>query len=196
MHGTTLSFANMHNHGDLFANILHARREDKLEDDRGQTRGPADQDYDQYDTPQSRWLAVHATDGTVLAGVRLTPTTAQCGIYSYHIRDAQKGLLPQVSRDLIYDEAPVTEGTWELSRGFFRSGLDPKQCKKVRSALVHLLMKTAREEGIGRGLALLSKPWRVWARQNRLGIKSAGPSVMLGTVPNQATWIDLHQQLH
>ena len=44
-------------------------------------------EFDQYDTPASRWVAVHEF-GQVLAGVRLTPTTARCGIYSYMIRDA------------------------------------------------------------------------------------------------------------
>ena len=37
-------------------------------------------------------VAVHEY-GQVLGGLRMTPTTARCGIYSYMIRDAQRGLL-------------------------------------------------------------------------------------------------------
>ena len=85
MHSTTLSFANMHNHGELFANILRARRESFIVKNNWDLPETMGMEYDQYDTPVSRWLAVHDDTGRVLAGVRLTPTTARCGIYSYMV---------------------------------------------------------------------------------------------------------------
>ena len=41
--------------------------------------------------------------------MRLTPTTARCGIYSYMIRDAQRGLIDTIPHDLLYEEAPVSD---------------------------------------------------------------------------------------
>jgi len=86
MQGTTLSFANLHNHGALFANVLRARRHSTTIRTQWKLPTRVEVDYDQYDTPQSRWLAVHDDCGKVLAGVRLTPTIAKCGIYSYMIK--------------------------------------------------------------------------------------------------------------
>ncbi len=92
MQTTTLSFRNMHVHGELFTDILRARRESFIVQRKWDLPEVDGMEFDQYDTPQSRWIAVHHL-GDVLAGIRLTPTTARCGIYTYMIRDAQLGLL-------------------------------------------------------------------------------------------------------
>jgi N-acyl-L-homoserine lactone synthetase len=95
MQVTTLSFGNMHNHGELFSNMFRARHETFIQQNKWDLPEADGMEYDQYDTPASRWIAVHEF-GHVLAGVRLTPTTARCGIYSYMIRDAQRGLLDSI----------------------------------------------------------------------------------------------------
>jgi acyl homoserine lactone synthase len=79
MQTTTLSFANMHNHGELFANMLRARRELFIVHNKWNLPEAMGMEYDQYDTPASRWVVVHDEDGKVLAGNRLTPTTHGCG---------------------------------------------------------------------------------------------------------------------
>ena len=109
MQTTTLSFENLHNHGELFANMLRARRERFIEHNKWDLPESLGMEYDQYDTPASRWVVVHDELGKVLAGNRLTPTTARCGIYSYMIRDAQRGLLDTIPANLLYEEAPVSE---------------------------------------------------------------------------------------
>ena len=81
MQVTTLSFENMHNHGELFANMLRARHQTFIVQNRWDLPEANGMEFDQYDTPASRWVAVHEF-GHVLAGVRLTPTTARCGIRS------------------------------------------------------------------------------------------------------------------
>ena len=58
MQTTTLSFANMHNHGELFANILRARRQSFIIQNRWELPEALGMEFDQYDTPQSRWIAV------------------------------------------------------------------------------------------------------------------------------------------
>lgn len=73
MQTTTLSFANLHNHGELFANIFRARKQSFIVQKRWDLPQTDDMEFDQYDTPMSRWVAIHER-GHVLAGVRLTPT--------------------------------------------------------------------------------------------------------------------------
>jgi len=196
MQGTTLSFANLHNHGELFANILRARRESFIIRNQWDLPETMGMEYDQYDTPQSRWLAVHDNDGSVLAGVRLTPTTARCGIYSYMIRDAQNGLLDSIPTDLLYGEAPVAEGTWEVTRGFVAAGIPANIRHKVRLHLVMQMLRTSREEGIRTMLALLPSNWDRWAARCKLDMKAAGRNMNMGGIDYQAVWIDFSTQLH
>lgn len=196
MQSTTLSFANMHNHGELLANILRARRESFILRNRWDLPETMGMEFDQYDTPQSRWLAVHDGAGSVLAGVRLTPTTARCGIYSYMIRDAQRGLLASIPADLLFEEAPVAEGVWEVTRGFVSAHVPAAIRHKVRLRLVLQMQRTAREEGIRRMLALLPVGWNRWARRCALEMTAAGREMDMGGILYQAVWIDFSSQMH
>lgn len=196
MQSTTLSFANMHNHGELFANILRARRESFIVRNQWNLPETMGMEYDQYDTPVSRWLAVHDDAGAVLAGVRLTPTTARCGIYSYMIRDAQRGLLDSIPADLLYGEAPVEDGTWEVTRGFIAADIPAALRQKVRLRLVMQMLRTSREEGIRRMLALLPSNWDRWAKRCKLDMVPAGRNMNMGGIDYQAVWIDFSTQLH
>ena len=95
MQTTTLSFANIHNHGELFANVLRARRQSFIVQNKWDLPEAMGMEYDQYVTPASRWVAVHEF-GEVYAGIRLTPPTARCGIYSYLIRDVTAAGVSQI----------------------------------------------------------------------------------------------------
>ncbi|RYG93342.1 N-acyl-L-homoserine lactone synthetase [Loktanella sp. IMCC34160] len=196
MYSTTLSFANMHNHGELFVNILRARRESFIVRNQWDLPETMGMEYDQYDTPQSRWLAVHDDTGRVLAGVRLTPTTARCGIYSYMIRDAQNGLLDSIPEDLLFETAPVDEGTWEVTRGFVAHDIPASIRHRVRMRLVLQMLRTSREEGIRRMLALLPSNWHRWAARCSLEMSAAGRNMNMGGIDYQAVWIDFSTQLH
>ncbi len=196
MQSTTLSFANMHNHGELFANILRARRESFIVRNRWELPETMGMEYDQYDTPQSRWLAVHDDVGRVLAGVRLTPTTARCGIYSYMIRDAQRGLLDSIPDDLLFSQAPVDAYTWEVTRGFVAHDIPANIRHRVRMRLVLQMLRTSREEGISRMLALLPSNWGRWAARCSLDMQAAGRNMNMGGIDYQAVWIDFSTQLH
>ena len=196
MLSTTLSFANLHNHGELFANLLRARRESFIVRNRWNLPQTMGMEYDQYDTPVSRWMAVHDGSGRVLAGLRLTPTTAQCGVYSYMIRDAQRGLLDSIPSDLLYEEAPVSEGTWEVTRGFVVHDIPASIRQKVRMKLVMQMLRTSREEGIRRMVALLPSNWNRWAARCSLEMEAAGRNMNMGGIDYQAVWIDFSTQLH
>ena len=54
MQTTTLSFANLHNHGELFANIFRARKQSFIVQKRWNLPQTDDMEFDQYDTPMSR----------------------------------------------------------------------------------------------------------------------------------------------
>ncbi len=116
MQVTTLSFDNLHAHGPLFADLLRARHRTFIEQAKWDLPAADGMEFDQYDTPASRWVAVHE-GGCILAGVRLTPTTHRCGIYSYMIRDAQLGLLSTIPPNLLFQEAPVDPKIWEFEPG-------------------------------------------------------------------------------
>lgn len=196
MLSTTLSFANMHNHGELLANVLRARRQSFIVQNKWSLPETMGMEFDQYDTPQSRWLAVHSPLGEVWAGVRLTPTTARCGIYSYMIRDAQNGLLDSIPEDLLHEEAPVAPHIWEVTRGFVSRDIPARVRNKVRLKLVLEMLKTSREEGISTMLALLPSNWDRWAARCKLDMRAAGRNMNMGGIDYQAVWLDFSSQLH
>lgn len=192
MQGTTLSFSNIHHHGDLFANILKVRRPAPAAQSWDLPQ-PQSTDYDQYDTPQSRWLAVQDEDGSVLASLRLTPTTAQSGVYSYMVRDAQNGLLDNLPSDLLDGQAPVDKTTWEVSRGFIAGNLPFQRRQSVRDGLLRQLLKTCQEENISDMLALLPASWQKWARKSGLEMRGAGRVFALNGTKYQTMWLNCVQ---
>ena len=185
MQSTTLSFANMHNYGELFANILRARRQSFIVQNRWNLPETLGMEYDQYDTPASRWLAVHA-EGEVLGGVRLTPTTARCGIYSYMIRDAQRGLLESIPSDLLDFEAPVNETVWEVTRGFVQHSVPAAIRRRVHTRMVLEMSRSARELGITEMLALLPTNWSRWAARCDLEMRAVGRVMNMDGIDYQA----------
>lgn len=195
MQTTTLSFANIHNHGELFANLLRARRQSFIIQNRWDLPEAMGMEYDQYDTPASRWIAVHEF-GRVLAGIRLTPTTARCGIYTYMIRDAQLGLLDSIPSDLLYDDAPVAENVWESSRVFVAHDTPQRIRRRVHAFLIREMTKSARELGATRVLGLIPASWPRWARRCGLDASAAGRVMEIDGINNQVVSIDLSAKLH
>jgi N-acyl-L-homoserine lactone synthetase len=196
MQTTTLSFANLHNHGELFANMLRARRELFIVHNKWNLPEALGMEYDQYDTPASRWVVVHDELGRVLAGNRLTPTTAKCGIYSYMIRDAQRGLLDTIPSHLLYEEAPVAEHIWESSRLFVSHDVPAAIRRRVHAELIAQLGKTVRSLGASHCLTLLSATWPRWAARVGVKMKPMGPVMVIDGVENQVVSMDFTQALH
>ena len=117
VHATTMSFASMHRYGELYVNYMQTRKKVFI-DELGWNLPHADgMEFDQYDNPLCRMVVVHEY-GEVLAGIRLSPTTAQVGLHSYMLRDAQLGLLDGLPSDVLFFEAPVDPMVWEATRVF------------------------------------------------------------------------------
>ncbi len=193
---TTLSFANLHQHGELFANMLRARRELFIVHNKWKLPEALGMEYDQYDTPASRWVVVHDEEGKVMAGNRLTPTTARCGIYSYMIRDAQRGLLDTIPDTLLYDEAPVAEHIWESSRLFVAHDVPAAIRRRVHAQLISQLGDTVRGLGATHCLTLLSATWPRWADRVGVKMKAMGPVLEIDGIDNQVVMMDFSSTLH
>lgn len=196
MQTTTLSFTNMHNHGELFANLFRARKQSFIVQKQWELPEADDMEFDQYDTPQSRWVAIH-DGGRVLGGCRLTPTTARCGLYSYMIRDAQEGTLKgTIPQDLLYDRAPVDPQTWECTRVFVNHDVPASIRRRVHGQLVEAMMSSARELGATRLIALTAGNWQRWYGRCGLDAHAIGPMLSIDDAPFQCVSISLASKLH
>lgn len=196
MQTTTLSFANMHNYGELFANLFRARRQSFIVQKNWDLPEEMGMEFDQYDTPQSRWIAIHDF-GHVLAGMRLTPTTARCGIYSYMIRDAQKGLLGgSIPSDLLFDEAPVSSQIWESTRVFVSHDIPQSLRRKVHFRLAETMTSAARELGATRLIALTAANWPRWYGRCGLAAEAIGRPMFIDDGDYQCVSIDLSGKMH
>ncbi len=192
---TTLSFTNLHTHGDLFANLLRARRETFIVQNKWDLPEADGMEYDQYDTPASRWIAVHEF-GEVLAGIRLTPTTARCGIYSYMIRDAQRGLLDSIPSDLLDFEAPVAPHIWESSRVFVSKNVPSNMRMRVQADLMQEMINASRTFGATQVLGLVPAVWSRWIGRLGLDAEPAGPVMEIDGVNTQVAQMFLTNNLH
>lgn len=195
MQTTTLSFDNMHNHGVLFTNVLRARRQSFIVQRKWNLPEADGMEFDQYDTPQSRWIAVH-DNGRVLAGIRLTPTTARCGMYSYMIRDAQLGLLDTIPATLLFGKAPVSPLVWETSRVFIARDVPAELRPKVQRDLMTEMVASARRLGAEQLLGLCPAVWGRWMRRIGFMTEAAGPVMQIDEVANQCIAMDCPKTLH
>lgn len=195
MQSTTLSFDNMHVHGDLFTNMLRARHSTFIDDKSWDLPSEDGMEFDQYDTPQSRWIAVHEL-GKVLAGVRLTPTTARCGMYTYMLRDAQRGLLETIPEDLLWEEAPVASHIWDANRMFVSRDVPASMRRGVQVQLINGMVHGARMLGASMLLGLLPVPVQRLATRVGLILEDAGPDLDFAGVAHRSFTINLVTKLH
>lgn len=76
-------------------------------------------EFEQYDTFNTTYIIAHHDD-QILGGARLKRTDSTLGsgtvVYSYMIRDAHLGLLPNMPPQLCESNPPVDSNVWELTR--------------------------------------------------------------------------------
>ena len=195
MEVTTLSYTNLHNHGELFANMFRARHRTFIQQNKWDLPEADGMEFDQYDTPASRWVAVH-DHGEVMAGVRLTPTTHRCGIYSSMIRDAQLGLLSSIPSNLLFDEAPVAPHIWESSRVFVSHSVPANLRLRVQMQLIHEMVVSARSFGASMVLGLIPEHSPRLARRVGLDCVAAGPVMDFGGSRSVCVNINMATKMH
>ncbi|WP_371224870.1 acyl-homoserine-lactone synthase [Roseovarius sp. 2305UL8-3] len=165
----TLTFRNMHEHGELLTRYLEARKAIFL-DRFGWCVSETDgMEFDQYDTPFAHWVILHQF-GEILGGVRMLPTTAKCGIYSYMLRDAQLGMLEDLPTDILFFPAPVEHNVWEATRFFITDAVPAVQRRQIQSLLFRSMSRAAAENGGSYILGVVPAIWSRWAR--RIGVSA------------------------
>lgn len=164
-----VSFRNMHQHGNLLVKYLEARKAIFVDALRWTVCEADGMEFDQYDTPFCRWIVLHQK-GTVLGGVRMMPTTAQCGIYSYMLRDAQNGLLQDLPTDILFFPAPVEHGVWEATRFFITDVVSAQNRQRIQTLLFRAMSRTAMQQGATHVIGIVPAIWARWAR--RLGVRA------------------------
>ena len=192
---TTLSFGNIHRHGLLLANYLKARREVFIDIkgwDLPQTEG---MEFDQYDTPLSRWVVVHEY-GRVLAGMRLTPTTAKCGQYSYMLRDAQRGLLENIPEHILFFDAPVRPDIWEATRLFVAASVSSKRRLIIQTILLEHMAASARELGATAIIGIVPAVFSRWMKRIGMNATQVGPALEIDGDRTQAALMNVVDPYH
>lgn len=187
---TTLSFENMHAYGKLFPNYLRARREVFIDHkgwDLPQTGG---MEFDQYDTPQSKWVVVHEY-GRVVAGMRLTPTIASCGQYSYMLRDAQRGLLEHIPQHVLYFEAPVRPAIWEATRLFVASSVSSKRRLVIQTILLEHMAASSRDMGVRAIIGIVPAVFSRWMKRIGMNATPVGPALEIDGDRTQAALMNV-----
>lgn len=158
-----MSFRNIHEYGELFTRFLEARKAIFLDRLRWHVSEADGMEFDQYDNPHCRWVILHEF-GEVLGGVRLIPTTARCGIYSYMLRDAQKGILPDLPRDVLFFDAPVEHSVWEATRFFITDAVPARRRLTIRHLLFRKMIETGIDNGASHILGIVPYVWTRWSR--------------------------------
>ncbi|MCB1363514.1 MAG: GNAT family N-acetyltransferase [Rhodobacteraceae bacterium] len=190
---STLSFANMQDYGNLLVNYLKARRAvfiDRLAWQLPQADG---MEFDQYDTPLCRWIIVHEY-GEIMGGVRLVPTTASVGHYSYMLRDAQNGLLENIPNDVLFFKAPVDDRVWEASRLFITEAVPAHRRAAVQTVLMDEMSRTGRELGATHVIGIVPAVWSRWLRRLGLGAVPVGPKFSIDGTTSQAALFNVSQR--
>ncbi|SDX40933.1 acyl-homoserine-lactone synthase [Litoreibacter albidus] len=185
IHASVLSVANAHAHGELYGDFLRARKHvfiDTKSWDLPQTDG---MEFDQYDTPQSRSIVLHEY-GEILAGIRILPTKARCGCYSYMLRDAQLGVINTIPQHVLYERAPTADYVWEATRLFVSSNVPAKRRMMVQSLLMVEMAKAAVDEGASHVVGIVPYVFKRWLERLGMGALPLGPKITMDGDTSQA----------
>lgn len=187
---TALSFSTLHEHGELFVNYLKMRKEVFIRRKGWPLPEAEGMEFDQYDTPQARWIVLHEY-GEILAGVRIAPTTARCGLHSYMIRDAQLGLLPDLPPSLLYFDAPVSDHIWEATRLFVSPMVPSRRRQRIQYLLLKGMADTGRAEGASHVIGIVPAVFRRWMNRVGMTATAVGPVMSIDGDRVQAALMDV-----
>ncbi|QFS83759.1 Isovaleryl-homoserine lactone synthase [Roseivivax sp. THAF40] len=180
-----LSIHTQARYGDLYPEFLRARKRVFI-DQKGWNLPNVDgMEFDQYDTPQSVSIAIHDF-GQVLAGIRLLPTTAKCGCYSYMLRDAQRGLLTDIPAHVLYESAPVADHVWEATRLFVSSDVPAERRSVVQAQLMIEMASIAVRHGASHVIGIVPAVFRRWMGRLGLSALPLGPQLVIDGDKTQA----------
>lgn len=192
---TTISFRTMSQYGDLLVSFMEARKRVFIDHLHWDVPSVDGMEFDQYDTPYAKWVVIHEF-GQILGGVRLMPTTARCGIYSYMLRDAQLGLLDPIPRDVLFLDAPVDPKVWEASRLFITEEVTASRRAQVQGVLMQQMAVTAGEMGATHVIGIVPAVFARWLRRLELAAVPVGRRFEIDGTRSQAALFKVAQTVH
>jgi N-acyl-L-homoserine lactone synthetase len=131
-----ISCSNVHEFGRAFYSQFRLRYEEFIERQDYQVPVYDGMEFDQYDTPASRYFVYHTDDGKALGATRLTPTSLSCML---------KDLWPQ----LVEDKSLLqSEKVWEGTRYCVDKSVTPE----LRQRIINELACAYLEFGLRLGL--------------------------------------------
>lgn len=185
MRSAVLSVHTQHHYGELYIEFLKARKRVFIDAKHWELPQTEGMEFDQYDTPQSRSVVIHEF-GQVLAGIRLLPTTARCGCYSYMLRDAQRGLLEGIPQHVLYEKAPVADHIWEATRLFVSPEVESERRLLVQALLLTEMARAAVDEGASHVIGIVPAVFKRWMARLGMGALPLGPKLVIDGDKTQA----------
>lgn len=131
-----ISCANVHEFGPAFHSQFRLRYDGFIERQHYDVAVYEGMEFDQYDTPASRYLVYHTEDGEALGVSRLTPTVLSCML---------KDLWPHLVEDKSLLQSPKV---WEGTRYCIAKHAPPE----LRQRVVHEMACAYLEFGLSMGL--------------------------------------------
>lgn len=114
MRSIVFDMSDMHLHGSAFYDFLKLRKRFFVDALGWSIPTDGIVEMDQYDTPLAHYSLVEH-DGSIVAGARVQSSVASWGEYTSMMKDAARGLLPGIPRDL-FDPASCEPSLWEGTR--------------------------------------------------------------------------------
>jgi acyl homoserine lactone synthase len=185
-----LSVRNIHEYGDLYPRYLRARRDVFIVQKGWQLPETDGMEFDQYDTPLARWIALER-NGEILGGARISPTTAICGSHSYMIRDAQLGHLPSIPKDLLFELAPVQPEIWEATRLFITDAVPSSQRPDIQNCLMRELASAAKGVGATHIIGIVPAIFCRWLKRIGMNAHAVGPTMLIDGEKVQAALMNV-----
>ena len=189
---TILAMQDLHTQGDLFVNYLRARHEVFVHQKGWDLPEVDGMEFDQYDTPLARWIVIHK-ERSILAGIRITPTTAHCGLHSYMLRDAQLGLIPGLPGDALFQSAPVSPEIWEATRLFLSKDVPSSQRADVQTQLMKGMAEAAMSVGARKVIGIVPAVFRRWLKRIGMEAEAVGPVMKIDGDRVQAAIMDIEK---
>lgn len=168
-----IDWSNIHENGNLWFNHLKLRKR-VFVDDAGWDVPHTDLvEWDQYDTPLTKYVITHQ-NGEVLAASRLMPCSYAGPNFSYMIRDATLGRLPDIPAGIL-SEVSRSSSAYEATRFTSNPDLPRREKLAAMSDNAVALMRYCETIGASEVFALMPRSFVPWLRRIGLSAERFGP---------------------
>jgi N-acyl-L-homoserine lactone synthetase len=138
-----ISCSNIHEFGPVFHSQFRLRYEEFVQRQDYEVPVYDGMEFDQYDTPASRYLVYHTDDGHALGVSRLTPTSLSCML---------KDLWPQLVEDKALLKA---ETIWEGTRYCIDKNVAPEVRQRIVQEMACAYLEFGLEQGLTKIIGLM-----------------------------------------